>query len=129
MAGREGHDRLAQSLDASSSARWHSELSDRERRRFDAIAGDALEAMGYPVAPGTAKRRFWLQWWARLRLACGCCLRPRIWKQYAVAWLPPLLLVSDRLGLPLSARLARRAAVASASTAAATDTPQPQESG
>lgn len=111
LATREGHERLAEALDASRAQRWQREMSAKERERFERIAGDALGAFGYrtrerPARAGTDRL-------ARVLAQGGAILaaatRPTFWKQCAVSWLAPALLLSDRLGLPFARLLYARA--------------------
>lgn len=108
LASRAGHERLAQPLNADSIARWAREMSAHERSRFESLAGDSLEAFGYEPIDALRTSRF-RALLTRTRVALGSLTRATFWKQCAVAWLPAVLLLSDRLGLPLARRLNERA--------------------
>ena len=54
----ETHRRTTAPPDASRASRWREEMSDADRIAFEAVAGDALEKLGYPLAgSGPATRR------------------------------------------------------------------------
>jgi hypothetical protein len=111
LAMREGHERLAQALDASRAQRWQREMPALEYERFERIAGDALRAFGYRAPEGSAgtgsdRRALGL---ARGVATLDAARRPTFWKQCAVSCLAPALLLSDRIGLPFSRLLYARA--------------------
>ncbi|MDZ7828827.1 MAG: hypothetical protein U5K33_04835 [Halofilum sp. (in: g-proteobacteria)] len=109
LAEREGHEKLADSLDPTRASRWRERMSTDEQQRFERIAGDALVALGYEVHTDQGPNRQGHRLPARLRAAAACCTRPLLWKQSVVCWLPAILLLSDRMGLPLARRLHARA--------------------
>lgn len=111
LASRQGHEKLAEDLDASRAGRWSQEMSAAERDRFERVAGDALAAFAYPLATGasSAATRNDSRAFARIAAGLGSAARTTFWKQCAVARLPAMLLLGERLGLPIARLLHERA--------------------
>lgn len=100
LSRREGHQHLASTVNRSNIEKWREALSANELAEFEAFAAPTMKLLGYATESARLRRLAMLRAAAR---AVGLLFTSTIsLRRFSLASLPPMLLLSSRLGLPFT---------------------------
>ncbi len=97
------HQRLAEPIDPSNTRKWRRAMRARDAALFEAVAGETLRSCGYPAGGESPTRRptpgmrLVIAWSHVVSL-----VTPALWPARFKNMLPAVLLVADRMGVPMS---------------------------